>query len=290
VHFRFIPSTVSRANPRELTVEFDPASIGIKYRSTSWQVLSSVRTPGCTPATAGSDACQDLFPSHPAVASLHVPKLAGCVPSGAPFVNRGPASQGKEIALTFDDGPWLLTSRFLDVLERYHVPATFFEIGEQISEYGQGGAIERRMLADGDMIGDHTWSHPDVRNGGPFAVDQIARTAAAIKRATGGFEPCLFRAPYGDVGPGLLSVAESLGFKTIQWDIDPRDWARPGVSAIYDNVLANAHPGAIVLQHDGGGDRSATLAALPIEIRGLEQRGYRFVTITQLFGMQLLYR
>jgi peptidoglycan/xylan/chitin deacetylase (PgdA/CDA1 family) len=212
------------------------------------------------------------------------------VPSGTPFVSHGPINKGKEIALTFDDGPWVLTSKFLTVLEHDHVPATFFEIGQQVSEYGQHGAIERRMLADGDMIGDHTWSHPDVAGGGAFARGQIAAAAAAINGATHGFEPCLFRAPYGAVSPALVSVAESLGFKTIQWDIDPRDWARPGVAAIYDNVLANAHPGAIVLQHDGGGDRTETLTALPVEIRGLERRGYRFVTIAQLFGLRLLYR
>src|SRR5262249_4564970 len=156
--------------------------------------------------------------------------------------------------------------------------------------YGQDGAIERRMLADGDMIGDHTWSHPDVSAGGTFAKDQIARAAAAIKSATRGFQPCLFRAPGGAVSPALFSVASSLGFKTIQWDIDPRDWSRPGTGSIANTVLSNAHPGAIVLQHDGGGDRSETLAALPDEITTLRRRGYSFVTITQLFGMKLLYR
>ena len=81
-----------------------------------------------------------------------------------------------------------------------------------------------------------------------------------------------------------------MGFTTIQWDIDPRDWARPGINAIYDNVVANAHPGAIIIQHDGGGDRSETLAALPREIQTLSSRGYRFVTVTQLLGQSLIYR
>jgi peptidoglycan/xylan/chitin deacetylase (PgdA/CDA1 family) len=287
--FRFLKATVSRAGASELTALFDFSSIHLAYRSTHWQVLSTLKAPGCTPV-GPAGVCQTLFPTRPAHVKLHVPQLVGCVPSGAPFVTHGPTDDGKEIALTFDDGPWVQTSEFLTVLEHYRVPATFFEIGEHISEYGQGGAIERRMLADGDMIGDHTWSHPDVAGGGAFAGDQIVGAAAAINSATHGFEPCLFRAPYGDVSPALFSMVESLGFKTIQWDIDPRDWALPGVVAIYDNVLANAHPGAIIEQHDGGGNRTETLAALPIEIRGLERRGYRFVTITQLFGMRLLYR
>ena len=118
----------------------------------------------CTPVGAKGHPgrlCESLYPAKGKLAVLHTPQIVGCVPSGPAFVNSGP-STGREIALTFDDGPWYDTPQFLDILERYHVPATFFEIGEQISTYGEGGAIERRMLADGDMIGDHTWSHPNV--------------------------------------------------------------------------------------------------------------------------------
>lgn len=285
----FISATVKRSSSRQLSASFTPASIGIGWRATRWQVSSTLKAAACT-ASKGSAVCQDLFPRRPALAKLHAPQLVGCVPSGAPFVNSGPSNQGKVVALTFDDGPWVQTAQFLKVLEHYQVPATFFEIGEQISTYGEGGAIERRMLADGDMIGDHTWSHPDVSGGGTFARDQIIRAAAAIKTATHGFQPCLFRAPYGSVSSALFAVTRSLGFKTIQWDVDPTDWARPGTAAIEQRVLSHVHPGAIVLQHDGGGDRSETLAALPDEIQTLKSRGYRFETITQLFGMKLLYR
>jgi peptidoglycan-N-acetylglucosamine deacetylase len=75
----------------------------------------------------------------------------------------------------------------------------------------------------------------------------------------------------------------------IQWDVDPRDWALQGANAIYDNVIHNAHSGAIILQHDGGGDRSRTLSALPREIDTLRSRGYRFVTVAQMLGLALLY-
>jgi peptidoglycan/xylan/chitin deacetylase (PgdA/CDA1 family) len=145
------------------------------------------------------------------------------------------------------------------------------------------------MLADGDMIGDHTWSHANVSGDGPFATGQIASTASAIRALTG-FTPCLFRAPGGSVSGALIAEARSMGFTTINWDIDPRDWARPGTGAILSNVLANAHPGAIVIQHDGGGDRSETLAALPQEIAALRSRGYQFVTITELLGQRLIYK
>jgi peptidoglycan/xylan/chitin deacetylase (PgdA/CDA1 family) len=202
----------------------------------------------------------------------------------------GITTRNREIALTFDDGPWSQTPQFLALLERYRVAATFFEVGEHIAQYGEGGAIERRMLADGDMIGDHTWSHLAVAGGGPLAASQIEDAAAAIRKATGGFTPCLFRAPFGSVSPALIAQARSLGFTTIQWDIDPRDWALPGVGAIEDNVLANAHPGAIVIMHDGGGNRSETLSALPHIIDTLRARGYTFVTVTQLLGQHLIYR
>lgn len=286
---RFISAAVTRASRRELTATFFPASIGLGYRPVRWQVTSTLKPPACIPVKPGRAACAAVFPRRPALADFHVPQLAGCVPRGAPFVNSGLSSR-RVIALTFDDGPWYDTPQFLHILERYRVHATFFEIGEQISQYGQGGAIERRMLADGDMVGDHTWNHANVSAGGSFAAGEIAETAAAIKRATRGFAPCLFRAPYGAVSPALISEVRSMGFTAIQWDVDPRDWARPGTAAIYDNVVANAHPGAIVLQHDGGGDRSETLAALPREIQTLRRRGYRFVTVTQLLGMRLLYR
>ena len=81
-----------------------------------------------------------------------------------------------------------------------------------------------------------------------------------------------------------------MGFTTIGWNVDPRDWATPGTGAIYSNVVSNARPGAIVIQHDGGGNRSETLAALPHEIDTLRQEGYRFVTITQMLGYRLLYK
>jgi peptidoglycan-N-acetylglucosamine deacetylase len=138
------------------------------------------------------------------------------------------------------------------------------------------------------MLGDHTWSHPDVSGGGAFASGQITSTASAIQRATG-FRPCLFRAPYGAVSPSLIGLAHGLGLTTIQWDVDPRDWSLPGSRAIYSRIVGAARNGSIVLMHDGGGPRSQTLAALPGIIHTLRARGYGFVTVTQLTGARLRY-
>ena len=289
---RVVAATVRRAGADGLTATFLPSVFGNAYRPIRWQVQNTLSRARCTPARGGSNPgrlCETLYPARGKLATLHTPQLVGCVPSGPAFVNSGPTT-GREIALTFDDGPWYDTPQFLDILERYHVPATFFEIGEQISTYGEGGAIERRMLADGDMVGDHTWSHPDVSGAGTFARDQIEETAAAIRSATHGFTPCLFRAPYGAVSGALISEARSLGFTTIQWDVDTVDWSRPGTATIEQRAIGGAHPGAIILQHDGGGDRSETLAALPDEITTLLREGYHFVTVTQLLGQKLIYK
>lgn len=282
-----VAATITRSGAEQLTASFVPAAIGVAYTSVKWQVRSTLLPPHC--ATPKGTACVTLFPAKPLLGRLHTPRLVGCADTGPDLVYDEP-SRGREIALTFDDGPWYQTPQFLGLLEHDDVPATFFEIGRQISEYGEGGAIERRMLADGDMIGDHTWSHPDVGGAGAFAAAQIEDAAAAIRAAAGGFAPCLFRAPYGDLSPALLTEARVLGFTTIQWNIDPRDWARPGVGEIESNVIDNAQPGGIVEMHDGGGDRSETLAALPDIITTLRARGYRFVTVTQLLGQRLIYR
>jgi peptidoglycan-N-acetylglucosamine deacetylase len=284
-----VAGTVIRSGASALTATFLPAAIGHAYTSMRWQVLSRVRSLTCTSLTPSRAGCLALFPARPALARLHTPQLVGCTATGPALVYDEP-NRGREIALTFDDGPWYQTPQFLDLLERYSVTATFFEIGRQLGEYGENGAIERRMLADGDMIGDHTWSHPDVAGAGVFAQDQIQDAADAIRTATHGFTPCLFRAPYGDLSPALISEARALGYTTIQWNIDPRDWALPGVAEIKSNVIDNARPGAIVEMHDGGGDRSQTLAALPDIIDTLRAGGYRFVTVTQLLGQRLLYR
>jgi peptidoglycan/xylan/chitin deacetylase (PgdA/CDA1 family) len=281
-----IAATISRSGGTDLTATFAPSAIGNSYKSVHWQVLSGVRGRGCPSTTTSPFGCSTEFPSKPMLAKLHTPRLVGCVPSGAPYVTNG-SRDVHEVALTFDDGPWPDTPQFLDILEREHVVATFFQIGEQVGTYGP--AVDRRMLADGDIIGDHTWNHADVSGDGSFAAGEISSAAAAIRNLTG-FNPCLFRAPGGAVSGALISEARSMGFLTIQWDVDPRDWSRPGTDSIYNTVVGTAQNGSIILQHDGGGDRSETLAALPREIATLRSRGYKFVTIPQLLGLKLIYK
>jgi peptidoglycan/xylan/chitin deacetylase (PgdA/CDA1 family) len=209
----------------------------------------------------------------------------GCVArDGAVAHFDGPAR--REVALTFDDGPGALTPGFVRMLFARHVKATFFMVGKQVS----GG--ERQLLSeelrDGDALGDHTWSHPNLLASGEVGR-QLAETKAQIASVSG-YAPCVFRPPYGAFDRAVLDTARSLGLATIAWNVDPRDWALPGVGSIEATVLAQVKLGSIVLSHDGGGPRGQTLAAYPRIIAALRRRGYRFVTVPQLLGYPTVYR
>jgi peptidoglycan/xylan/chitin deacetylase (PgdA/CDA1 family) len=276
---RVIAASITRSGAERMTATFLPAAVGLRYVPVHWQVAS------------GFGIMTTEYPSSPALAKLHPPKLVGCEPSGPSLVYGGSPAR-KEIALTFDDGPWPDPPAidFVNLLARYHAPATFFEIGRQIPEFDPTGSIERTMLADGDMIGDHTWSHPNMAALSPATqTSEIEMAAGAIRHATG-FTPCLWRAPYGGVSPQLEALARSLGFLTINWNIDPRDWALPGVGAIEANVLANARNGGIVEMHFGGGPRYETIDSLPTIIDTLRARGYRFVSLATMLGLRLFYK
>jgi peptidoglycan/xylan/chitin deacetylase (PgdA/CDA1 family) len=188
---------------------------------------------------------------------------------------------GDVVALTFDDGPSEYTPGFLDVLREKHVHATFFEIGQEVP--GREDTM-RRILREGDEIGNHTMHHATLPG-----YSEIAEASSAIRAATH-FQPCLFRPPGGAVDAAVIDTAASLGMRTITWDVDPSDWSEPGSGAVYSRVVGAVRPGSIVIMHDGGGNRSETLAALPRIIDTLRGRGYRFATVTELLGRRLLYR
>ncbi len=116
----------------------------------------------------------------------------------------------------------------------------------------------------------------------------MRETSRRIKHATG-FAPCLFRPPGGAFDSRVVSDARSLGMSTVIWDVDPRDWSTPGSGAIYSRVVSATRPGSIVLMHDGGGNRSQTVAALPKIVHTLRHRGYRFVTVTRLLRQRTIW-
>jgi peptidoglycan/xylan/chitin deacetylase (PgdA/CDA1 family) len=209
----------------------------------------------------------------------------GCKVKGASQISAGPR-RGKQIALTFDDGPAGDTPRFLDELKHLKIKATFFMIGQQV---GGHGAVLKRMLAEGHELGNHSWNHSDLGAGGGAAAQQISSTNRAIKRASG-FKPCLMRPPYGSTSGSLASTVRAQHMTSVLWDVDPQDWRTPGTGVIVNTIRGQTHAGSIILEHDGGGNRSQTLAALPQYVKTLKARGYKFVTVSELLGYRTTYK
>jgi peptidoglycan/xylan/chitin deacetylase (PgdA/CDA1 family) len=209
--------------------------------------------------------------------------VVGCSSRGNIAFRSGP--RRREVAIGFDDGPAPDTLAFVRVLERSHAPATFFMIGRQVTAAYKGTLL--RELRDGDVLGDHTFSHPDLTEIGNVR-GQLQSTIHVI-RSLSGYTPCLFRPPYGAYDSSIVRIARSLGLATVLWNVDPSDWALPGASAINQRVLAQVQPGSIIISHDGGGPRAETLAAYPSIIAALRARGYRVVTIPQLLGFRPVY-
>jgi peptidoglycan/xylan/chitin deacetylase (PgdA/CDA1 family) len=209
----------------------------------------------------------------------------GCVRRG-PAVATSHGPRRREVALTFDDGPYPLTPSFVRMLHDNGAVATFFTIGEQLTSRYRATLHEE--LRDGDALGDHTYTHPDLVTSGGVR-GQLQRTIWAI-RGLSGYTPCVFRPPYGYYDGSVVRTAASLGLATITWNVDPSDYALPGTAAIRRRVLAQVRPGSIVISHDGGGPRGQTLAAYPGIIRALRSRGYRFVTVPELLGFHRIYR
>lgn len=180
----------------------------------------------------------------------------------------------KAIALTIDDGPSpVYTPQILRLLAKYHVTASFSMIGVQVDEYRP---IARDVAAAGHVIMNHTWQHLNLPAlHAAAALSQIDRATEAIHRVTGRV-PAYFRAPYGAWSRTVLQHCEKAGMTPVDWSVDPRDWARPGTSYIVNNILRNTRTGSIILEHDGGGDRSQTVAALGYVIPRLLDAGYHF--------------
>ena len=198
--------------------------------------------------------------------------------SYTPAITAG-GSHGNEVALTFDDGPGPYTQQLVSELNRLGVHATFFAIGEEERYFSPGTSLE---LRSGDVVGDHTETHPMLAS--LSAHDQYEELFEQIARIEllGGPRPRLFRPPYGSFDATTFKLLHKLHLLMVLWSTDTDDYTLPGVGAIEQSALAGAHPGAIILMHDAGGDRSETIAALPTIIEGLRKKGLHPVTIPRL--------
>ena len=188
-----------------------------------------------------------------------------------------PSSTDKLVALTFDDGPWAgQTEKVLDILKSENVPGTFFMLGAQVKRYP---ALAARVAAQGEMIGNHTYDHALLTKLKPAAIQRDIVAGANTIRSATGTTTVWIRPPYGAVNKAVWAAARSAKENVVLWDVDALDWTRPGVAKIVSNITSHVGRASIVLMHDGGGDRSQTIAALPVVIAWLKTNDYSFVTV-----------
>jgi peptidoglycan/xylan/chitin deacetylase (PgdA/CDA1 family) len=269
-----VRATLKRPQPEKLVVAIIPREAALSPDHYRWR---AIRSSGCEVR----NRCAESLPATGTNSfRLRPVRAVGCSGGSAGLVTNGPR-QRKVVALTFDDGPSEYTDDFLQVLREKGVHGTFFEIGQEMPGREE---VMRQILAEGHELGDHTMNHVEFPG-----YDQIAGAASRITAYTH-FKPCLFRPPGGGVNTGVIAEAGSLGMRTINWDVDPRDWSLPGTEAIYAEIVNHAQAGSIILMHDGGGPRDETLAALPRIIDTLRARGFGFATVSELLGDRILYR
>ncbi|WP_160161676.1 polysaccharide deacetylase family protein [Embleya hyalina] len=194
------------------------------------------------------------------------------VPEPVRTVDAGP----RRVAVTFDDGPHPdYTPGVLRVLRRHRVRATFCVVGSEVEKHPQ---LVRAIHDAGHMIAGHSWSHPDLRRLNPDEVaEQVDRNLAAIAKVLPRYRVEWFRAPYGGWSAEVMGALSASGLRPLGWSVDPRDWSRPGADVIAERVRGALTTGSIVLNHDGGGERDQTIAALEVWLPEALSDGYRFV-------------
>ncbi len=224
-----------------------------------------------------------------ALATLPTPTLVPqtATKPGKPLIDHLPthAPDGSPVVyLTFDDGPSTFTPKFLDLLARYHAHGTFFVIGNSAKARPD---LVRAEATAGNYVGNHTYTHISLQN---VTRDQFINESELTRKTLLTEAKDLFtldgdvrylRPPYGATDSHTRAYAAEQGYQIAMWDVDPMDWRRPGTEAISSHIIRTAFPGAIVLMHDGGGERSQTLEALDAVLRELTARGYKFYN---LFG------
>ncbi|WP_432889956.1 polysaccharide deacetylase family protein [Kribbella sp. CA-245084] len=203
-------------------------------------------------------------------------------PAGTPSTTPTPSStqttepagpvkqaQGKVVYLTFDDGPdphW--TPEVLAVLAKHDARGTFFMLAQNANPHPE---LVDQVRAAGNSVGNHSVSHPQLPKLSPAQLHH---------QVADGVQSKCFRPPYGATNARVRAEIHRDGMQQVLWDVDPEDWARPGTATIVQRVLAGARPGAIILMHDGGGNRAQTVAALDQVLTTLSARGYTFATLS----------
>ncbi|MER7669548.1 polysaccharide deacetylase family protein [Kitasatospora sp. NPDC096128] len=275
------PTAAATASPQQQPTGTGAATIAPAPDSDAAGSAPAARPAATTPrtpagsATAGS-ATTGGAQSQTQAPATGTPAAPPAHPGPATKVIGSTASGGRTVALTFDDGPGPATGQILDLLAQYHVKATFCEIGQNAAA---NPALVKRVLAEGHRLCDHSVHHPQPFEKLPHdkAVYEISAAHDMIVKAGGpGTRIGWFRAPGGGFNADNEHIAAGLGMSSLGWSVDPRDWSRPGVPAIVSTVQSQLKPGGVILMHDGGGDRSQTVAALKQLLPWLVAQGYTF--------------
>jgi peptidoglycan/xylan/chitin deacetylase (PgdA/CDA1 family) len=227
---------------------------------------------------------------------LFAAALAGLFFIGIPVLandvtqtNTPATTEPKQVALTFDDGPYgTSTQQVLDILQKKHVPATFFVVGQNVAKYPE---LAKEIVQDGYEIGNHTFTHPHLSpNTLDVTLSEIASTDAIIASTTG-VHTKLFRPPYGSLASTSKEAIEARGYTIVMWNVDPQDWDYKNSPAfrIIRRVLAHPKPKMIIVLHDGRDThinypRQNLIKALPRIIDALKARGYTFVTVSTILA------
>jgi peptidoglycan/xylan/chitin deacetylase (PgdA/CDA1 family) len=233
-----------------------------------WLMVAGMsRTSAPQPAAASTTPSVTPTPTSIPTTPSHAPTQATPTKRPVPPDPTAALASGnnKVLFLSFDDGPdpvW--TPRVLQVLAKHGAHATFFELGSMQTAHP---GLREQVLAAGNTIGSHSISHAQLT-----AVSAAKRHHEIFD----GPQSTCFRPPYGGSNPKVRADIKAAGMVQVLWDVDPRDWARPGTNAIVQNILHHAHTHNIVLMHDGGGNRAQTVAALDKVLPLLKAQGYTF--------------
>lgn len=196
----------------------------------------------------------------------------------------GDGSQGKKLALTFDDSPdENNTDKVLDILKFYHVKASFFMIGAPMVD--QNITVTKRAFDEGHLVLNHSFTHPHFSKiDKERIVDELNATSHRIENITGK-HPLLFRPPYGSINQEVMDTINDQGYTTILWSLDSLDWALQDKDAITENVITHVQNGDIILMHSSRANH-ASVEALPGIIEQLQSKGYTFLRLDDMLGIK----
>jgi peptidoglycan/xylan/chitin deacetylase (PgdA/CDA1 family) len=246
---------------------------------------ASVEPPAGPPAPEPAAPTLDGEAAQPPPASVQIPPAAFIgdgVPQPGSFFqslldDHSLDGRGKFVALTFDDGPGPYTRQIVDVLNIFGVKGTFFQISNQTGGHAE---LVRYMQSSGMHLASHSKSHAHLEQlTAPEQADQVVGAADAQDRVLGPGTTKCFRPPYGQYDQAVLDLVAGRGLATAMWSVDTDDWKKPGLPTIVVRALTAAKDRSIILLHDGGGDRSETIQALPWIIEGLRRKGFTILPI-----------